>query len=103
MGVLRGWATAASGPYAENRTILKLPQATATQVSLVTSESICKKARDAYQAFFAGQGGSAFSGRVYVVKVGTAYVVVDPAHHYGDSRTYTSAVFDSRYRHLSTF
>lgn len=75
-----------------------------TEVVIVTQESVCKKARDAYQASLGGAGGSPFSGRVYVVKSGTTYAVLDPDFHY-QNRTdnWIIMVMDARYRKLSLF
>jgi hypothetical protein len=70
---------------------------------LVTSESVCQKARDAYQAFFANRGGTGFTGRVYVIKIGTTYAALDPGYNYGDPTVWTVEILDSRYRHLSIY
>jgi hypothetical protein len=75
-----------------------------SEVVMVTQESVCKKARDAYQADLVGLGGSAFSGRVYVVKSGTTYAVLDPDFHYqGRTDNWIIMVMDARYRKLSLF
>jgi hypothetical protein len=51
-------------------------------ISVITSESVCKKANPAYQAVLAGTGHG-FSGQVYVIQVGTNYAVFDPVYHWG--------------------
>ena len=83
------------------RDSLRLPQS--AQISIVTSESVCKKANTAYQATLAGTGHG-FSGKVYVVQVGTTYAVCDPVYHWGPDEGYKRIViFDSRWRRLSSF
>lgn len=75
-----------------------------SQIVLVSSSSICKKANQAYQSYLSGSGGSGFSGSVYVVQAGSAnYAVLDPGYHYSDPRFWTVVVMDSRYRPLSTY
>lgn len=80
---------------------LRLPQT--AQISVITSESVCKKANAAYQVELAGTGHG-FSGQVYVIQVGTTYAVLDPVYHWGpDEGYYTVVIFDSRWRKLSAF
>ncbi|MGH9896458.1 MAG: hypothetical protein ACREA0_31565 [bacterium] len=81
---------------------LGLPQS--AQISVVSSESVCKKANAAYQTELAGTGQGGFSGQVYVIQVGTTHAVFDPAYHWGpDPGYYTVVIFDSRWRKLSRF
>jgi hypothetical protein len=83
------------------RDSLRLPQS--AQISIITSESVCKKANAAYQAVLAGTGHG-FSGQVYVIQVGTTYAVFDPVYHWGPDPGYLRIViFDSRWRRLSSF
>jgi hypothetical protein len=83
------------------RDSLRLPQS--GQTSIITSESVCKKANPAYQGVLAGTGHG-FSGKVYVIQVGTTYAVFDPVYHWGpDSGYYTVVIFDSRWRKLSSY
>jgi hypothetical protein len=82
------------------RAKLGLPQT--AQISVVSSESVCKKADAAYRAELTGPGQGGFSGQVYVIKVGTTYAVFDPAYHWGpEPGYYTVIIFDSRWRKLS--
>jgi hypothetical protein len=84
------------------RTKLGLPQT--AQISVVTSESVCKKANASYQAELAGTGHGGFSGQVYVIQVGTTYAVFDPTYHWGPDPGYlTVVIFDSRWRKLSRY
>lgn len=83
------------------RDSLRIPYTAANQVTLVTRESVCQKARDAYAADRAGKGVGGNSGRVYVVAVGDTYAIVDPAYHYARPTDWTILIVDSRFRRLS--
>ena len=98
---LRRYAGATTGGNRVVRVSLHLPFT--TSLSLITSESVCKKANAAYQAVRAGRG-SGLSGRVYVVQVGTVYAVLDPEYQWGTvPGVWTVIIFDSRWRKLSTY
>jgi hypothetical protein len=86
------------------RDSLRLGAASASSVILVADQTVCKKANAAYQAAVGGPGGSGFSGKVYVVKSGTTYAVLDPDFHV-DGRTdnWIIVIMDSRYKVLSLF
>jgi len=58
--------------------------ASASAIQLVTKGSTCVAASAAYQAAANG-GRQTLSGRVYVVQVGTAFVVWDPQYRYSTS------------------
>ena len=58
----------------ESLRILPVP---ASQVGLVTDQTVCTRASAAYQQYYAGVA-SGFSGRVYVVRIGTRYAALDP-------------------------
>jgi hypothetical protein len=85
------------------RDSLKLPVLAANQLVLVTSESVCKKAKNAYQNDRAGTGGSGFTGRVYVVKIDTRYAVLDPGFNYGEPGNWTVLILDSHYQKLAVY
>ncbi len=86
------------------RDSLHLALVAPSQIVLVTSSTICRKANQAYQSYVSGSGGSGLSGSVYVVQVGSAnYAVLDPGYHYSDPRFWTVVVMDSRYTPLSSF
>ena len=71
---------------------------------LISQETTCKKARDAYQQTLVGSGGGAFSGRVSVLQVGTAYAVLDPGFKYDPaSPNWVIVIMDSRFKKLSLF
>jgi hypothetical protein len=75
-----------------------------SQVVMVTQEAVCKKAKAAYETEFSGRGGSSPSGRLYVVKAGSTYAVLDPNYHYNPSRPrWIIMIMDDRYRKLSLF
>jgi hypothetical protein len=99
---LEAYTSATSGDYLASRNVLKLPLAPANQLELVTHEATCKKARPIYEAAANTQGGTGLSGRLYVVKVGTAFAVVDPDYHWGpDAGWWKVVTMDSRGRKLS--
>ena len=97
------YSSATSGDDRIVRDSLRLAPTAANQVVLVTSESVCKNARDAHQAFFPNRGGAGFTGRVYVIKIGMTYAALDPGYNYGDPTVWTVEIIDSRYRHLSVY
>lgn len=86
------------------RDSLRIPAvSSASAVVLITKEATCKSANTAYQAAATG-ARQTLSGRVYVVQVGTAYVVWDPDYVYNvASPSPQYMVFDSRWAFKSTF
>lgn len=99
------YASATEGRAKAVRDSLRIPYTPANQVTLVTQEAVCKKARDAYVADRAGKGAGGSSGRVYVLALGNTYAVVDTAYHYSleAPNNWTILILDSRYRRLSLF
>lgn len=75
-------------------TDMSLPQPPAS-VSLVSNSTVCRKAEQAYTAAL-GANRNTPSGAVYVVKVGTSYVLRDPAQRGGQWTI--EMVLDSQYR-----
>jgi hypothetical protein len=69
----------ADAAYDEYRRGYGYPLVPASQLSLVTQESVCKKAAAAYRSATTGAG---WLGRVAVVKAGTTYTVIDPGYYY---------------------
>lgn len=103
-GHIARYSSAAIKGDAQVRDSLRLASSSAANVTLVTSESVCKKANATYQAELGGVGGSPFSGKVYVVKAGTTYAVLDPSFHYqGRTNNWIIVIMDSRYKKLSLF
>ena len=92
-------ATAASGSEkAAERDSLRIPIATANGVAIVTDSRICEKAGQAFSSF--RDPGSTAKRRVYVIKVGTEYVVFDPSLRQGDG---LGAVFTSKWVFKESF
>ena len=85
------------------RDTLRLTPTPASQVVLVTKETTCQKANTAYRTAVSGSGGTGLSGRVYVVKVGQVYAVLDPTYNAGQPGSYTVVIFDSRFKELSSY
>jgi hypothetical protein len=98
---LANYASATSGGEKTVRDSLHLPLTQASQVKLVTQETVCKKARDAYAADRAGKGVGGSSGRVYVVAIGNnGYAIVDPAYNYASPMDWTILIVDKRFLRL---
>jgi hypothetical protein len=72
-----------------------LTQVDSSTVVLVTDKTTCTKAMKAYNSVL-GQGAPPPSGSVYVIKVGSAYIVRDPAIH--ASGYAADVVLDSGFR-----
>ena len=96
------YSSASGGDAAVMRDSLRLPSVPRSQVVLVTNESTCKKARTTYETSLSTPGFT-FSGRLYVVKIGTVYAVLDPTFNIGDSTNWIVQIQDSRYRQLSLY
>jgi hypothetical protein len=87
----------------QQRTAMQLPQVTANQISYVTDNRVCSKIVTPYNANVGFQApttgpGETPSGQLHVVKVGTVYVVSDPALRAGDFRLL--ATLDRQYKLL---
>ena len=80
---------------------LGLSQVAPASVVLVTDRTICAKAERAYSGALRGTTTLTPSGSVYVVKVGTDYVVRDPAARAGDY--YIEMVLDSAFKLKSRY
>jgi hypothetical protein len=75
------YVTANGGDDAVSRDSLHLPTGVAADVQLVTSDSVCALAAAAYNLDRQGSG-TGLSGRVYVIKIQSTYVVHDPDYVY---------------------
>ena len=100
---VRSIVTGTDPASAKQRTAMRLPQVGTDQITYVTDKQVCSKAVSPYNANAAyqttGTGtAEAPSGQLYVVKVGTVYVVKDPAIGAGKFGIYVT--LDSRYRVL---
>jgi hypothetical protein len=96
------YATAISGDDAGVRQAVNLPNVAANQIALVQSDSLCAVASAAYQTGRRGTG-QGYSGRVYVVKVGTYYVVLDPAYYLTTPGVYIVDVFSPQWVRVGGF
>jgi hypothetical protein len=97
------YSSATAGDEKIVRDSLRLPYVPENQVTVVSQEATCRKANAALQSLFANTGNNTFSGRVYVLQVGTAYAVVDPAYRHDPSISGGPILFlDSRFNPLST-
>ena len=79
---------------------LRLPQVSASQVSLVTDKTVCSKVLNVYKANVVNRDDATgaivpSSGKLYVFKVGTVYTAVDPAQDLGEFSNWVTV--DSRY------
>lgn len=97
------YSSATAGDEKIVRDSLRLPYVPQNQIAVVTQEATCRRAKDALQAEFANTGNNTFSGRVYVLKIGTAYAVVDPAYRHDPNIPVGPILFlDSKFKPLST-
>jgi hypothetical protein len=98
MTIVKQYALATDSTWKATRDSLRIPAvSSASSVVLITKENTCKSASSAYQSAVAG-ARQTLSGRVYVVQVGTSYVVWDPAYVYNVASPMGAyAVFDSRW------
>lgn len=98
------FATATDPGWVAARDARGIPAvASASNVVLITKENICKSANTAYQGVATG-ARQTLSGRVYVVQVGTSYVVFDPNYRYDVANPADIyMVFDSRWVKKSIF
>ena len=100
VGIVTPYITATGGQTADVRDSLRLTPA--SQVTVVTTNSVCSKANTAYQAAVP-PAASGFSGRVYVLQAGNRFVVMDPVYDYNASGIRTFVVFDNKWKKLSVF
>ena len=97
------YSAAVSGDGKVVRDSLKIPFVPVEEITVVTQEATCKKASAALKSLFANTGNNTLSGRVYVLQVGSAYAVVDPAYRHDASLPVGPILFvDSRFKPLST-
>ena len=71
------YATSTHPEAAAVRDSLRILPVPASEVRLVADQDVCMRASTAYQQYHEGVA-SGFSGRVYVIRVGTRYAVLDP-------------------------
>ena len=80
----------------------QLPVTPPSQIQVVTTKSVCRRAAQAYHKAVRGAGAPQISRTVVVVKVGaTRYLVLDPAQRAGEFET--TVIFDSSFTPLLGF
>jgi hypothetical protein len=102
--VVKSYALASDSVGRAVRDSLRIPAvASATNIVLISKEVTCKSANTAYQLAATG-ARQTLSGRVYVVQVGTRYVVWDPSYRYDTGQPKdVFMVFDSKWVKQSLF
>jgi hypothetical protein len=84
-----------AGSVALDRALYGLPRVDPSTITVVTDKTICAKAERAYTAALKSTTSTP-SGKVYVIKVGTVYVVQDPQRKGGEY--VIEIVMDSQFR-----
>jgi hypothetical protein len=101
---IKSMVTATSGPEVENRIAVQVPHVPDSSVVLVTDEAICQQAARAYDSVLVATLQLPPSQReVFVVRVGTSYVVADPVTNGPDTEWMTAMLFTSRFVHVSSW
>lgn len=102
--MVKNYALATDSVTKDVRDFLLIPAvASAADVALITKEGTCRRANSAYRKAATG-ARQTLSGRVFVVKVGTSYVVWDPAYSFNASyELWVYMLFDSRWVLKSLF
>lgn len=102
--MVKSFALATDSAFKAARDSLGIPPAASSaDVVLITKQTICKSANTAYQKAATG-ARQTLTGRVYVVQVGSSYVVWDPGYVYDPAYpTDIYMVFDSRWAKKSIF
>ena len=102
--MVKSFALATDSSWKTARDARGIPAvASASSVVLITKSNTCKAANVAYQGVASG-ARQTLTGRVYVVQVGTSYVVWDPGYRFDiASPADIYMVFDSRWVKKSIF
>jgi hypothetical protein len=96
-------ATGTDPAAVQTRSLMQVPQASAGQVSYVTTNSVCSKIVSPYNSVTGMTDATtgapiAASGKLYVIKVGSVYVALDPVKTFGEYALYVT--LDSKYKVL---
>ena len=83
IGGLTNLMTDSYPQFTQVRDSLRLPLVSGSSIVLVTNDSICTQLAKVYGTAIS-EFGMTPSGKVYAVKVGSVYVVYDPAIHAGE-------------------
>ena len=102
--LVKSYAMASDSIGRATRDSLRIPAvASASSIALVTKQTTCKSANTAYQSVATGDRQT-LSGQVFVVQVGTVYVVWDPSYRTISAQPQdVNIVFDSKWNKLSIF
>ncbi|MEO7042992.1 MAG: hypothetical protein ABI035_12080 [Gemmatimonadaceae bacterium] len=95
-------ATLTDSIYAVTRQRYHIPMTDSSNVELVTSDSVCALAGDAFNAHLTS-AQQRVNRPVYVVRVGTVYIVSDPSLAAPLSGLTPNMVFDSDFALLAQF
>jgi hypothetical protein len=99
----RELATNTDSIYVAHRQRYHITATDSSNVALVTSDSVCALAGDAYNANLSPAYQSA-SRAVYVVRIGNVYIVTDPSFLSGGAHGYIPhMVFDANFVLLAAF
>ena len=101
VGTLQGLATSTDPGDVAQRNRLGIPATTAANVTYVTTEQVCSKAATAFAANVGVVNGPPVSGVLYVVKVGSVYVVDDPSQKMGEFSI--RMVLTDKFKYVSQF
>jgi len=94
--------TGAEPALIKTRQGYQLPPATASQVQIIKTKSICQRAAQAYHRAVRGPSAPQVSRTVVVIKVGTTrYVVEDPAELEGEFNV--TVIFDAGFGYLVSY
>ena len=96
----RDWVSPQDSVGAALADSLRVPRARRSQVQWIIDPAICARAAEAYRQTSGRPEG--VSGRVYVVRAGQVYIVLDPdfSHQPGE-RAYTTAIFNAHWQLLT--
>lgn len=98
-------ATGTDSASLAQRTQMRLPQVSGSQISLVTDKTVCSKVLNVYKANVVNRDDATgtivpSSGKLYVFKVGTIYTATDPAQNLGEFAIWVT--MDGRYTLLGS-
>ena len=101
VGTLKALATSTESGDVTQRNRLGIPATSAANVTYVTTEQVCSKAATAFGAHVGVVNGPPVSGVLYVVKVGSVYVVDDPSQKMGEFSI--RMVLTDKFKYVSQF
>ena len=94
------WVAPTDSDEAAMADSLRVPRGALNEISWILDGALCARAAAAYRETSGRPEG--VSGRVYLIKAGKVYVVLDPEFWYQPgSQLYTMAIFDRRWHLLA--